>query len=67
MASVKLPSLMPAWLRQSLGWSALYLVLVADVFNFPLMPGSGLDPSWRMALGYLFEHGMQFGRDVVFT
>lgn len=58
---------MPAWLRRVLGWSALYLVLVAAVFNFPLMPASGLDPSWRMALGYIFEHGLQFGRDVVFT
>ena len=67
MASDKLPPLMPAWLRQALGWSALYLVLVAGIFNFPLMPGSGLDPSWRMALGYFFDHGMQFGRDVVFT
>lgn len=61
------PPMMPAWLRRALGWSALYFVLVAAAFNFPLMPGSGLDPSWRMALGYFFERGMQFGKDVVFT
>src|SRR5476651_2326456 len=67
MASANLPPLMPARFNRALGWSVLYLVLVAGIFNFPLMPGSGLDPSWRMALGYMFEHGMQFGRDVVFT
>lgn len=67
MASDNLPPLMPARLSRALGWSVLYLVLVAGIFNFPLMPGSGLDPSWRMALGYMYEHGMQFGRDVIFT
>ena len=67
MTPDKLPPLLPAWLRQTLAWTALYIVLVASIFNFPLMPSSGLDPSWRMALGYLFEHGMQFGHDVVFT
>jgi hypothetical protein len=61
------PPLMPAWLRRAVGWSVLYLVLVAACFNFPLMPGSGLDPSWRMALGYFFDRGLQFGKDVVFT
>lgn len=50
-----------------MGWCVLYAVLVVGIFTFPLMPGSGLDPSWRMALGYMFDHGMQFGRDVVFT
>src|SRR6185295_12222702 len=61
------PPLMPTWLSRALGWSLLYFLLVACIFTFPEMPGAGLDPSWRMALGYMFDHGMQFGRDVVFT
>ena len=67
MAIENLPPLIPARLSRVLGWSALYFVLVAGIFMFPTMPGPGLDPSWRMALGYMFEHGMQFGRDVIFT
>lgn len=58
---------MPARISRALGWSALYFVLFAGVFSFPKLPELGLDPSWRMALGYMFEHGMQFGRDVIFT
>src|ERR1017187_2730695 len=67
MSTDPLPPLLPARISRALGWSALYLVLVVSIFNFPLMPSYGLDPSWRMALGYMFEHGMQFGHDVVFT
>lgn len=48
-------------------WSTLYTVFVVSIFSFPFMPSSELDPSWRMALGYFFEKGMQFGRDVIFT
>ena len=58
---------MPPWISRALGWSALFFVLVAGAFSFPLLPESGLDPSWRMALGFMFDRGMQFGRDVVFT
>jgi len=31
------------------------------------MPTAKLDPSWQMAIHYAYAHGMQFGRDVVFT
>ncbi|MEO6875655.1 MAG: glycosyltransferase family 87 protein [Opitutaceae bacterium] len=58
---------MPARVSRAIGWSALYLIFVAAIFNFPTAPGSGLDPSWRMVLGYIYEHGMQFGKDVIFT
>jgi len=57
----------PARVSRALGWSVLFLALMVGIFTFPLMPGSGLDPSWRIALGYMYDHGMQFGRDVVFT
>jgi len=67
MATESLPPLIPARLSRVLGWSALYFVLFAGIFTFPKMPETGLDPSWRMVLGYAFENGMQFGRDVVFT
>ncbi len=50
-----------------LGWSLLFILTMAATFNFPLMPSTDLDPSWRMAFGYFYEHGLQFGRDVVFN
>lgn len=61
------PPLLPARVSRALGWSVLYTLLATAIFTFPLMPGADLDPSWRMALGYFFENGMQFGREVIFT
>jgi hypothetical protein len=46
---------------------ALCVLLGILIFTVPNKPGDGLDASWRMALGYFFEHGLQFGREVVFT
>ena len=43
------------------------MLLVVRIFTFPLPPLADLDSSWRMALGYFFEKGMQFGQDVIFT
>lgn len=60
------PGLLPVW-RKPLGWVLLYLIFVAGIFTFPLFPAGDLDPSWRIALGYFFEQGKQFGREVVFT
>lgn len=45
----------------------MYLLLVATIYTWPLMPSQDLDPSWRMAMGYYYENGLQFGRDVVFN
>lgn len=59
--------LLPPQVSKVLGRVLIFLLLVAGVFTFPSPPDTGLDPSWRMALGYFFENGMQFGRDVVFT
>ncbi len=67
MAVDKLPPLLPPSVSKILGWSSIYFLLAVGAFTFPLMPAPDLDPSWRMALGYFFENGMQFGRDVVFT
>lgn len=50
-----------------LGWAVVFLLFVIGSFNYPLMPSADLDPSWRMALGYFSDQGMQFGKDVVFT
>jgi hypothetical protein len=33
----------------------------------PGMPAPDLDSSWALALGYAFNHGWQFGKDIVFT
>lgn len=60
------PLLSPS-LSRFLGWSAIILLTTVAAFNFPLKPSADLDPSWRMALGYFYEHGLQFGRDVVFN
>ncbi len=53
--------------RGLIGWSVLFLLLVAGAFNYPLFPSVDLDSSWRIALGYFFQQGAQFGREVVFT
>ena len=53
--------------RRPIGWFLLFLLLVAGIFNYPLLPAVDLDSSWRIALGYFFQQGAQFGQDVVFT
>jgi hypothetical protein len=52
-----------AWLGQALLWLSLWLGLI----HFPQPPAAGLDPSWRMALGYAAQHHLQHGVDLVFT
>lgn len=59
--------LLPSSVSRVLGCTLIYVLLVAGIFSFPNSPSPGLDPSWRMALGYFYEQGMQFGKDVVFT
>jgi hypothetical protein len=55
-------------LRQlRLGRALLFLLFIFAIFTFPEYPTLDLDPSMRMALGWCFDKGMQFGRDVVFT
>ncbi len=53
--------------RVFVGWSSLFLLLVAGIFNYPNYPDVSLDGSWRIALAYFFKHGFQFGQDVIFT
>ena len=60
------PHLLPPKLASHLGRGAVYLILVTGIFSYPNWPSVELDPSWRMALGYFFEHGSQFGTEVVF-
>jgi hypothetical protein len=45
----------------------LWLLLALAIFSFPNPPSVDLDASWRMALGSYFQHGLQFGRDAIFT
>jgi hypothetical protein len=52
-----------AFLGQALLWTLLWIGLV----KMPLPPSSGLDPSWRMVMGYAFGHNIQFGDQLVFT
>lgn len=53
--------------RVMIGWAALFILFVAGTFNYPLYPSADLDGSWRIALGFFFQKGAQFGKDVVFT
>ena len=59
--------LLSARASTALGWSVLFVLLVVRIVTFPLPPLTDLDSSWRMALGYFFAKGMQFGQDVIFT
>lgn len=45
----------------------MFLLLTAMIYTWPLMPSQDLDPSWRLSMGYFYQHGMQFGRDIVFN
>ncbi|MDB6170196.1 MAG: hypothetical protein JWM88_3060, partial [Verrucomicrobia bacterium] len=45
----------------------LWLVMFLAILKLPAGPASGLDPSWRMVIGYAFDHGLQWGKDLVFT
>lgn len=35
--------------------------------SFPIAPSDSLDGSWQLVLGYAWEHGFIFGRDIVYT
>ncbi|GJH02913.1 hypothetical protein [Paraburkholderia terrae] len=57
--------------RYRLGFvvGAIFL-LIAGLFLIPfspLMPESGLDPSWRYALNEAVQRGYVFGQDLIFT
>ena len=47
--------------------TALFLLFTVAIFQFPEHPGTGIDPSWKMAMGQTFHDGRQFGRDVVYN
>jgi hypothetical protein len=51
------------FVNQAILWALLFLTMLRQ----PAPPSSGLDPSWRMVIGYAFDHGLQWGRDLVFT
>ena len=53
----------PSFLAQA----GLWLVVWLSLLKLPAPPTSGLDPSWRMVIGYALGHGMQWGTDLVFT
>lgn len=45
---------------------ALFMLLYLIPVN-PVMPDSGLDPSWSNVINYAFINDMSFGKDLVFT
>ena len=53
--------------RVFIGWSSVFFLLIAGIFNYPNYPDVSLDGSWRIALAYFFKHRFQFGQDVIFT
>ncbi len=52
--------------RAPWAWAAAVLLFAATVHP-PLFPFTGLDGSWILALAYAQEHGLVWGRDIVFT
>lgn len=50
-----------------LGLILLWLLLALTMFKLPASPSVELDPSWRMAIGQMAGHHLQWGVDVVFT
>jgi hypothetical protein len=68
------PSVSTSWrirlgsnLPYIIGNVALVIVFWLALIYWPAAPTSGLDPSWRMALGYAVQEGWQFGTDIAFT
>ncbi len=50
--------------------AAILVVLINVILQPPWqvgMPSSSLDPSWAMVLLHAFDHGWQFGKDLIFT
>ena len=55
----------PDALVAPLGWAG---ILTFFVLTFPTVPlGIDLDSSWSAVLVYAHQHGLQFGKDIVFT
>ena len=45
-----------------------FIVLFFLTFYIIIVPFSaGLDPSWQFAMNYAFEHGLIFGKNIIFT
>jgi hypothetical protein len=51
----------------AIGVVALILAALFRIPFTPWMPQTGLDPSWVFALNVAVEHGLVFGRDIIFT
>jgi hypothetical protein len=55
----------PDALVAPLGWAG---ILTFFVLTFPTVPlGIDIDSSWSAVLVYAHQHGLQFGKDIVFT
>jgi hypothetical protein len=65
------PRLIASTIRDNLKLSEgafAFLVLFFLTFSTLSVPFSvGLDPSWQFAMNYAFEHGLIFGKDIIFT
>ncbi len=50
-------------------WALLLIITGIAIFVplDPIMPRSGLDPSWMMGMNEAIAHKMAFGREIVFT
>lgn len=59
------PSAVKHWIRFSLFVVLAYLCIA--MFNTPAPAGTGLDPSWKVALTQAAVHHLVFGRAIIFT
>src|SRR3954469_22853519 len=45
----------------------IFLLFIAFPFLFVKVPGTGLDPSWNIAIHLALKYDLVFGKDFVFT
>jgi hypothetical protein len=71
MDSFESPSIpsAPAWRRALGGLETLVAagILALSLMGFAQVPDTSLDGSWQEMLVYAHAHGLQFGRDIIFT
>lgn len=55
-------------LKNKIIYSFLAIAVISVLVPFtPIMPSSGLDPSWVLGMNQSYSQGLVFGKDVIFT
>jgi hypothetical protein len=56
-----------AWRRSAWAWLVAAVLLWPALVTMPCQAPPSVDQSWQTSLGYFYEHGLQAGRDYIFT